>query len=124
MDKDAQAVAALCIAAVVIGLVVYGFSRRPRRAGKWTPPQRYEIARIEEDARLSGGGIAAGLLLALNNLFFGALLVFGSANAIQQASLGTAWIALNVLWGVCMLEGIKRTYIVTREAPPPDPPTA
>jgi hypothetical protein len=67
----------------------------------------------------STGGVFAGILLALHNLIMAVGYFTGARGAVQEASIGTIWIAGNVLWGVCVLVGRKRIYVVTREEQPP-----
>ena len=70
-----------------------------------------EIAFIEERVRFSAGGLVAEVFLILHNV--GCLLFFmGVKSAVQEASVGTIWIAGNVLWGVCAIIGRRKTYRV------------
>jgi hypothetical protein len=80
-----------------------------------TAPPSIEIARIEETVRFSTGGTFALLgLIAVQFLVFAA---WSSAkSAVQEASLGTLWIALNVLLGIGVIVGRRRTYRVLRDA--------
>lgn len=90
---------------------------------KWTPPPRTEIARIDEKATMSGGGVVCMVLLILHQI--GIVFAFAAANgAIQQATVGTLWIGGNVLWGIGIIVGRARTYRVTREESPPAAPRA
>ena len=78
---------------------------------------------IYEDARFSaGGGIAAGLLV----LFQLAMIVGLAAqkNAVQEAALGTFWIAINIVLGCGAVIGRRRSYRVYNippEAQQPQP---
>lgn len=89
---------------------------------KVKPPERYEIARLEERVSLSTGGGIASVLLMLHNVVMFVAFFISAKSAIQEASLGTMWIAGNVLWAACMMLGRRSTYVVTREVQPPDPP--
>jgi hypothetical protein len=75
---------------------------------------RQLIATLEEQSKFTGNGILALVLLILYQLaMVGAI---GSANgAVQEAAIGTAWIAGNVLLGVFVIVGRRRTYRVMRE---------
>lgn len=109
--------------AVLAGLVVLALFWRAREKRKIIIKTRDEIARIEEITLATAGGTLAMLLLVLHNA--GMLAIFmGTKNAIQEASLGTLWIAGNVLWGIGVIVGRKRTYVVTRDIQPrpSDPP--
>jgi hypothetical protein len=67
----------------------------------------------------TSGGLIAVLLLVLNN--FTMLLwifVFGTKSAVQEAAIGTMWIAGNVLWGASAIIGRRRTYRVLRDQNP------
>ena len=72
------------------------------------------IATIEERATFSPGGSIAVVFLLLFQ--FGIILAWGSTNsAVQEASLGTIWIAGNVLLGIGAIIGRRRSYRVLRE---------
>ncbi len=125
MDRDLQIVGGVCVAAIVIGLVIYAISRSSaRHAASWKPPARQEIARIEERVSLSGLGGLSSVLLMLHNVVMAIAFFVSAKSAVQEASLGTMWIAGNVLWGVCMMMGRRSTYVVTRQIDPVDPPAA
>jgi len=77
------------------------------------------IARLEERQSFTNIGAVCVLLLLVFQVFMFAAF-FGSAkNAIQEASIGTLWIAVNVFLGTGVLAGRRRDYRVLRE-PTPD----
>lgn len=89
---------------------------------KWQPPKYAEIARLEEESvHMTGPGIFSAILLTLHNFLMLVLFVGAARSAVQETSLGTIWIAGNVLFGACMLAGRRRTYRVLREQPPTEP---
>ena len=78
--------------------------------------QRIEIARLEEQVDSTLGGRFCFLLLILNSLLW--VLVMGAdTSAIRQAAYGTLLIAGNVLFGIGVIIGRRRTYVVTRAVP-------
>jgi hypothetical protein len=56
------------------------------------PSDPNEIAKIDEVVRFSGGGVAAIVFLVLFQMLM-LLLQAVVASAVQQAALGTVWIA-------------------------------
>lgn len=130
MDQTTQNAVLAFIGIGIVALIIFAATRK--RSGNtntatpwhWAPPGRYEVAQIEERVSMTGGGVFAIALLVLHNLFM-VLMFFGTAkSAIQEASLGTIWIAGNIVWCTCTILGRKRTYFVTREEIPPNPPAA
>jgi hypothetical protein len=80
---------------------------------------RQLIATLEERQSYTGGGAFCLFLLVAFQLLM-VMAFFGAAkSAVQEASIGTLWIAGNILLGTGVLAGRKRTYRVMRE-PPPD----
>jgi membrane protein implicated in regulation of membrane protease activity len=113
--------AAFAVVVLIFALLIRKFARpiTTKINPNWRAPEPpIEIARIEERTVFSLGGAAAGVLLVLHN--FGMLFAFigGAKSAVQEASLGTVWIAGNVLWGVCAIIGRRRTYRVLRDQSP------
>ena len=105
-------------AALVAGLIMYG----RRKAAAYIPPRIVEIARISEDTRFTEGGGAALLLLLLFQVPMALGVMVMLNNSFGMAAVGTIWIAGNVLFCTGVIVGRKRTYTVTREEPPSDPP--
>ena len=78
---------------------------------------RAVIATLVEDVRFTTGGALALIGLALFQL--GVVLAFGGMkSAVQEASLGTVWIAINILLGIGVINGRRRTYRVLRDVNP------
>lgn len=138
-NQTAAGVIALAVVVVLIIAVAAAWRRgqraeidgkltppEPTKVSYWMPPQRYEIARIESTTTLSNGGVFCAVFLALHNILMILVYLGGARSAVQEASIGTVWIAGNILWGVCMMMGRRQTYIVTRESPQnsADPPLA
>jgi hypothetical protein len=73
-----------------------------------------EIAKIVEQVWFSGGGLIAVILLMLHNCVMFYLYLVATKSAVQEASIGTMWIAGNVLFGVGAIIGRRRTYRVLR----------
>lgn len=122
-DPKVQLIVALIFGVLIIAGIVLARDKNASPARKYVPPPPpVELARIDETVTLTGAGAFSGVLLVLHNMFMGALFLFGTRSAVQETSLGTIWIAGNVLWGVCMLMGRKRTYRVLRDQKPPQPP--
>jgi hypothetical protein len=72
------------------------------------------IATIEERTIFSSGGSVAVILLFV----FQVLIIFAwgsTKSAVQEASLGTVWIAGNILLGIGAIIGRRRSYRVLRE---------
>jgi hypothetical protein len=115
VDKNGWVFASAALAAVVALLVIYRrkiFTTGPTIAGRG--PSRAEIARIEERVELSGVGRACVFFLLLSQVavFIG----YGSlTSSVQEAAIGTLWIALNVLFGIGVLAGRRSTYRVLRD---------
>lgn len=80
--------------------------------------QRIEIARLDESTRLSGGGFFCFIMLLLGGVvtLIGIVL---ETSAIRSAASGAFWTGWNVLWGIGMLLGQRRTYTVSRPASEP-----
>jgi hypothetical protein len=77
-------------------------------------PRRTEIARIEEFTEPTAAGTFCFFLLSAHQV--GSLLFFITAkSAIQEAAVAAIWIGGNVLWGLGVALGRRRTYIVTRD---------
>jgi hypothetical protein len=77
------------------------------------------IARLEETVTLSGRGKFAAGLLVLHNVLMLAGYIAAAKGVMPEVTIGTVCIAGNVLLGVCILMGRRRSYCVTRE---PDNP--
>lgn len=74
------------------------------------------IAEIREQITFTPGGRICLIFLVLNTLLCG-FGWFALNGAVQQAAVGTAWIAGNVLWGLGAALGRRRTYTVYRVLP-------
>lgn len=72
------------------------------------------IATIEEHTDFTWRGTVAAIALVIFQ--FIVVAGFGAAkSAVQEASIGTVWIAVNVLLVGCAIMGRKRTLKVYRE---------
>lgn len=70
------------------------------------------VATLEENSRFTAGGQLALVIL----LLFGIFVAFAATkNAIQEATVGTIWIAGNILFCTGAIIGRKRTYQVLRK---------
>jgi len=77
-----------------------------------------EIARLVEDVGFTTGGTIAVFLLILHNCLMFYLYVGATKSAVQEASIGTIWIAGNVLFGIGAIIGRHRTHRVLRDQNP------
>lgn len=71
-----------------------------------------EIAHIEERKTLSGGGAFAIIMLVLGTLVM--ILSLGDNSAIRGTMYAAMWTGWNVLWGACLVNGNRRSYVVFR----------
>ncbi|MGB9366480.1 MAG: hypothetical protein WCE79_10745 [Xanthobacteraceae bacterium] len=76
-----------------------------------------EIARIHEDIQPTAGGSFSVVLLVLFQIGMAFAFLSGAQSAVQEAAVGTVWIAGNILLGLCVAVGRRRTYYVTRREP-------
>ena len=105
------------LAGLAVTAVILKFWSGPPRL---TPPTLTEIARIEERVRFSlTGGMAVVLLLLHQTLILS--LWQGALGSLPEAAIGIAWIAGNVLWGIGVIVGRRRSYRVFRLDPPSPP---
>jgi hypothetical protein len=104
-------------AVVAFALVLGGLAINHFATTKDKVPE-VEIARIVEQVWFSGGGLIAVILLMLHNWLMFYLFFAATKSAVQEASLGTLWIAGNVLFGVGAIIGRRRTYRVLRDQNP------
>lgn len=104
----AMSIAGIVLLAIFVGGAVWIW-RRMR-----TPsPNPDQIAIISERVTYSAGGLFAVLLLALSNA--AAIYIWLAAiNIVSETALAVLWIGNNVLWGVGVIVGRKRTYHVYR----------
>jgi len=122
----AVAVVAAILAVLFALLVRVRWQSRVKRIAHLEDLAASHIADIEEDVRLSLGGTICLLLLILHN--FAVLSWFTlPKSAFQEASVAAIWTGGNVLWGIGILIGRRRTYHVRRvqaaaegDAAPPD----
>jgi hypothetical protein len=79
---------------------------------------RVEIAEISERVEATTAGRVATVFLVLNTVVWLLAFILDSS-AVRAASYGTMLTGGNVLFGLAVALGRRRTYIVTRENPPP-----
>jgi hypothetical protein len=98
---------------VLLGLAVREFLRpRAERQGE-------AIAVIEERVTFTiGGGVA--LLMLVISIAGAAMWFLAARTVIEQAAVGAVFTANAVIWGVGIVVGRRRTYVV-RRAPPGEP---
>jgi hypothetical protein len=82
-------------------------------------PKRERVAIIQERIEATAGGSAATLLLVVSNLFVIGDFV-ASTNILQQNVAINLWIGCNVLFGLGVAVGRRRTYVVLRTPPDDD----
>jgi hypothetical protein len=74
------------------------------------------IATVEEQITATTVGTLSVVLLLLNHV--GMIFALSAANgAIQEAAIGTVWIATNILLATGAVVGRRRTYLVRRTPP-------
>lgn len=76
-------------------------------------PRQIEIARIEEHSQLTVGGAFAAILLALHNLLMLRVVIGGGS--VRD---GLLWLGGNLLFGLGIAIGRRRSYRVLRAAEP------
>jgi hypothetical protein len=65
---------------------------------------------------MTAAGVICFALLILHQL--GSFAFFsGAKSAIQEAAVAAIWIGGNVLWGLGVALGRRRSYVITRDAP-------
>lgn len=72
-----------------------------------------EIARIVEEVRTTLGGGVCTLMLILNAVCTIPPFIFDSS-AVRQAAWAAAFTGGSVLWGIGVIVGRRRTYVVHR----------
>jgi hypothetical protein len=75
------------------------------------------IASIDETTVFSGGGVFAMVMLVLTQTI-GLFALLGSTNIFQQLMAGVMIISGTLLWGIGVIIGRKRSYVVRREISP------
>lgn len=100
-------------AALAIAAAIWSFGLLRRRADR---PIRAELAQIIETISATPAGGFCMLMLLLHQV--GCFAAFGtSTNVIQEATIACLWIGGNVLWGLGVALGRRRTYVVYRDVP-------
>lgn len=76
-------------------------------------PVKPPLATIEERISFTAVGIVSLLLLILHNAAV-VIWLAKSTTVIHEAAIGTMWIGGNVLWGLGVALGRRRTYRIDR----------
>lgn len=113
MSAWAWALAILGAAAIV----AFGLARERRRerAARAAAEAHYRPTGIlTETSEATVAGNVARAALVLTNVGFLALVASGAAgfSAVQEAAVGTVWIALNVALGVGVVVGRRSTFVL------------
>ena len=112
-DVKIMAMGAAGVALVVLAIVVGVWIARRNRAAAFEPDQ---IALISERVTFSLGGFCAVVLLLVWNVA-AACLWISQAIVIPETLLAIFWVGGNVLWGIGIIVGRKRAYLVYRMPP-------
>lgn len=126
MPDDLQRLVGAVAFAVVFFVLTAGivsavraWKRVPKARGTSRPEPDIPIAIIEEKIVMTTGGEVAVIMMLLNVL----LCVFWfliAKTIVEQAAAGAVFTGGAVMWGVCIICGRRRTYLVRRgpQSPP------
>jgi hypothetical protein len=114
---------AVIIVVIIVVMLWYGFRQKGEPSVYVAPTPPEQIARLEEITVFTGLGIVALILLILHQA---AMVIWMTVarSAVQEASVGTVWIAGNVLLCTLLVVGRRGTYRVLRDPAPSVPPRA
>jgi hypothetical protein len=108
-----MAIGAAGVALVVLVIVAGIWIARRNRPAVFEPDQ---IALISERVTFSLGGVCAVVLLLVWNVA-AAYLWISQAIVISETLLAMFWVGGNVLWGIGILVGRRRAYVVYKMPP-------
>ena len=106
-------IAGIAMLAILVSIAIWIW----RRIRSPTSPDPDQIARISERVTYSAGGFFAMFLLVLSNAA-AVYMWLTDMNILPERVFALLWIGSNMLWGIGIIVGRRRTYVVYKMPSP------